>query len=233
MSRYRLNAPSPAWLQAYDRRRAAIHEAGHAVMAAHLGYGAQAWIYRNETGGGLAEKTWLGHVTMRNVPDACDHPHARMIAVSGMVAETLWKDGHVEDYAGPYGLEAYLLDRDSMSESDWRLSNCSPGDPDDELFTLTADVARLFMADLWSSLTSASRTLMRDARANFALTKRPRGVRHTSRAFISATPLPIRAFPHTRHMGSPPTRRGGIYDAQLPPASARAAPVPLEDGGSP
>ncbi|WP_438748376.1 hypothetical protein [Pararhizobium sp. O133] len=156
-------AGSPTRMEAYDRRLAAIHEAGHALMAIHLGYTADAWIHRNETVDHLREKTWLGHMTMYDLPTVSDHQHVRMVAVAGMVAETLWKCGHDEEYADPWGWEDYLLDEDSMSPSDWRLAGCAPGEPDDDLFDVVAQVGMLFMGDLWSTLTRMSRSLMGDA----------------------------------------------------------------------
>lgn len=155
-------AGRPARMEAYDRRVSAIHEAGHALMAVCLGYGADAWVHPNETGEPLAEKTWIGHMIWRNRPVEYGHPHARMIAVAGMVAETLWKNGHDEEYAEPYGWEDHLFDEDSMSYSDWRLAGCEPGEPDDILCDVVAEVASLFMGDLWPVLTDMSRTLMSD-----------------------------------------------------------------------
>lgn len=165
MTRHRMNrrmGGSPARIKAYDRRISAIHESGHALMAIHLGYDATAWIHTNDTIAPLDEKTWLGHMSMHNTPTDSGHPHTRMVAVAGMVAETLWKNGHQEDYAEPYGWEDYLADEDSMSFSDWRLADCVPGEPDDNLYDVTADVGRLFMSDLWLTLTDMSRTLIGD-----------------------------------------------------------------------
>lgn len=155
-------ADRPARIKAYDRRLAAIHEAGHAVIAVSLGYTADAWIYPNETAEPMVEKTWLGHVTVHDRPRSCDHPHNRMVAVAGMVAETLWKNGHDEDYAAPYGWEDYLFDEDCMSFSDWWNADCEPGQPDEDLFDIVAEVARLLMGDNWPSLLRMSRVMMGD-----------------------------------------------------------------------
>lgn len=155
-------AGRPARMKAYDRRLAAIHEGGHALMAVYLGYTADAWIHPNETDELIAEKTWLGHATVHDRPRSCAHPHNRMIAVAGMVAETLWKNGRDEEYAEPYGWEGILLDEDCMSFSDWWNTNCEPGQPDDDLYDVVAEVAGLFMGDYWPILTDMSRTLMSD-----------------------------------------------------------------------
>lgn len=165
MTAHRINrrmAGSADRMEAYDRRLAAIHEAGHALVAIHLGYKADAWIHRNETADPLREKTWVGHMTMHDLPNELDHPDVRMVAVAGLVAETLWKCGHDEEYADPWGWEDHLLDEDSMSRSDWRLAGCAPGEPDDELFDVVAQVGALFMGELWSTLTRMSRTLISD-----------------------------------------------------------------------
>jgi hypothetical protein len=155
-------AERPTRINAYDRRIAAIHEAGHALMAVHLGYTADAWIHATETAAPLEEKTWVGHMIIRSRPVKRNHPHTRMVAVAGMVAETLWKNGHDEEYADPYGWEDYLLDGGCMSFSDWRLANCDPGEPDDDLYEIAAQVAVVFMGKLWPTLTDMSRALMSD-----------------------------------------------------------------------
>lgn len=157
---YRRMAGNPARIKAYDRRSAAIHEAGHALMAVELGYDADAWIYAHETSDPLDEKTWLGHTTIHGGPGDYGHPHSRMVAVAGMVAEILWKNGRNDDYAEPYGWEDYLMDGGSMSYSDWRMADCEPGEPDADLFEVTAKVGRLFMSELWPTLTEMSRMLM-------------------------------------------------------------------------
>ena len=155
----------PARVNAYDRRIAAIHEAGHVLMALHLGYQADAWIHQHKTSRPLEEKTWVGHMVLHDRPEDLRHPDVRMIAVAGLVAEILWKTGHDEEYADQWGWECYLLDEDSMSPSDWRLAGCEPGDPDDNLFQTTAEVAKLFLTDLWPDLVGISRTLMSDTEA--------------------------------------------------------------------
>ncbi|KQR77598.1 hypothetical protein [Rhizobium sp. Leaf341] len=154
-----------ARFQAYDRRLAAIHEAGHVLMAIHLGYRAKAWVNPNETGDPFGEKTWVGHMTMRGMPEERDHPHVRMVAVAGMVAEELWKNGHDEEYAETWRWEDALKDEDIMSYSDWRLAGCEPGEPDDDLHQVVATVAALFMHHLWTQLTGISRVLMSETQS--------------------------------------------------------------------
>jgi len=167
-------------MNAYDRRLAAIHEAGHALIAVYLGYRADAWVHPNETDEPLAEKTWLGHVAVHDRPRSCAHPHSRMIAIAGMVAEILWKHGHDDEYGEPYGWEDHLFDEDCMSFSDWRNADCEPGQPDEDLFDVVAEVARLFMGDYWPILTDMSRTLMGDTESIY--TFRPPTVRDRKEA---------------------------------------------------
>ena len=64
-----------------DKRRAAVHEAGHATVAAAKGFRAIAWLYRSKTLQPLEEKIWLGRVQIAGVDPA--------YAVAGMVAEHL------------------------------------------------------------------------------------------------------------------------------------------------
>lgn len=152
-----------ARINAYDRRLASIHEAGHMIMAVHQGYDAHGWIHPSETDTPLEKKTWLGHMTAGNLPLEIGHSHLRRIGIAGMVAETLWKNGHHAEYVEPYGFEDELLDEDCMSYSDWRMADCLPGEPDDDLHAAAAEVAALFMSDLWTPLIHMSRMLMRNA----------------------------------------------------------------------
>src|SRR5260221_389107 len=52
-------------LKKREKRKAAVHEAGHATVAASKGVPVCAWIHRNESGD-PEEKAWLGHV--QNAP---------------------------------------------------------------------------------------------------------------------------------------------------------------------
>ena len=180
MTRHAINrrmTGSAARTSAYDRRLAAIHEAGHAIMALFLGYDADVWIHRNETSAPRDEKLWIGHMTIRHDLSEVRRSDVRMIAVAGMVAETLWKNGHDEEYAEPYGWDDILWDDACMSPSDWRLAGYEPGEPDDDLFSVVAGVAGLFMSDLWPVLTDLSRTLMGDTETIHSFVSRtPRGL---------------------------------------------------------
>lgn len=147
---------------AHDRRRTAMHEAAHALIASYLGYRAEAWIYRNEIEDLLASKAWLGHMSFYDIPDEPGHLHRRMVAVAGMVAEHLWENRAYCDYTDTGFWIDVMLDRDCMSPADWRLANCEPGEPDHDLPEVMVHVADLLAGDLWPSLTRMSRILMSD-----------------------------------------------------------------------
>lgn len=150
-----------ARVQAYDRRIAAIHEAGHAFMAVWLGLEADAWIYPVQVDDFCEERTWLGKVDVGSSTLRRGHPNIRMVAVAGMVAETLWKNGHDAYFLETDIWEHLLADDDSMPHSDWGLAGCNPGEPDDALYEIAAEVAWLFMCEQWSALTGMSRDIMK------------------------------------------------------------------------
>ena len=77
-------------LEARDRRLAAIHEAGHHIIARHRGiHVIDSWI---ERAGDPTRDTsaWGGRCRWRN-PSRVSKVTRCMIAVAGMVAEELWK----------------------------------------------------------------------------------------------------------------------------------------------
>jgi len=113
-------------LEEREKRKAAVHEAGHATVAATKGVRVDAWIHRNESGD-PGEKAWLGHV--RNVPRFVWQDGKPALAddlktlgstyaVAGMVAEEL-HDSPKETY-------------DSIVEN-WKLGLCTPSPADLEL----------------------------------------------------------------------------------------------------
>jgi hypothetical protein len=140
---------------ARDRRHAAVHEAGHLVVATRLGFETcSAWIVAND-GGGTDEVTWLGRVQIHN-PGKLPKTAQRMVGVAGSVAEWLWQGGWIEDYS-PEGL---------MSESDWHLAGCIPDEPDHALMVAVAEVGRLFErgSQGWQELIAEARRLIVNSR---------------------------------------------------------------------
>jgi hypothetical protein len=141
-------------IAARDRRNAAVHEAGHIVVARWARAGvASAWIIQND---GLAadEKAWAGRVQIISVSDVNPH-RRRMIGVAGAVAEHLWCDGWIEDFWP-----------DGMSDSDWRLAGCGPDEYDDALWHAIHSVGRMFRADgpVWPAVLREARRLIVNSR---------------------------------------------------------------------
>jgi hypothetical protein len=101
---------------AMDRRKAAIHEAGHVVLARHLGeLGAYARLERTFAPDVACEKQWAGH-TEFNLNKLCSRRAKIMIAVAGAVAEYCWKRWDFE--------EDSWYDPNVMSPTDWALARC-------------------------------------------------------------------------------------------------------------
>jgi hypothetical protein len=142
---------SPKKIRARERRLAAIHEAGHVVVARRLGFELlSAWITPH--GGEPDERTWTGRVQIRR-PDEASESGRRMVGIAGSVAEHLWSGGWIEDYSPD----------EAMSESDWHLAGCDPDDePDDVLMDAIEDVGRLFTRDGagWQELLAEARRLI-------------------------------------------------------------------------
>jgi hypothetical protein len=138
---------------ARDRRCAAVHEAGHAVVARHFGCEiVSAWIVPADNPG-PDEKTWIGRIQIMQAP--ADPLARRMIGVAGEVAEYLWFGGSIEDFYP-----------DVMSKSDWRLSGCEPDEPDDLLIDAAAEVGRLLSRETphWQALIAEIRHLIVQSR---------------------------------------------------------------------
>jgi hypothetical protein len=112
---------SPNRTLARGRRMAAVHEAGHVVIARRVGFKtAVAWIWPNE--GRREERSWLGRTLLQKGPQV-DDLSRRMVGVAGSIAEHLWHGGWIGEY----------LPQEEMSESDWRMAGCVPNEPDDVL----------------------------------------------------------------------------------------------------
>lgn len=73
-----------------DKRRAAIHEAGHATVAVAKGFGAYAWLSKTDTSKTLEEKSWVGKCELYKLrPVRFSRVDEQTFAVAGMVAEQL------------------------------------------------------------------------------------------------------------------------------------------------
>jgi hypothetical protein len=145
---------NPIRIFAQDRRLAAIHEAGHVVIANMLSINvAFAYIYEpHNHADPQFQKTWAGR-TYCNLKKA-DPRQRRMIGVAGAVAELCWREEFVDD--------DYWTDPNMMSKSDWRLTRCRPGAPDERCVEAIYAVAEVLErgASLWGDLVRIARDLI-------------------------------------------------------------------------
>lgn len=80
-------------LEARERRLAALHEAGHAVLARELGmHGISAEIWRAREPG-LDRPSWVGRMLFLDLPRRDDAAVRRLIGVAGLVAVELHLGG--------------------------------------------------------------------------------------------------------------------------------------------
>jgi hypothetical protein len=144
-----------------DRRMAAIHEAGHIVVARSFGVSCQAWIVPvldNEPW----QKMWVGRSCF--IGGKPTSRQLSMIAVAGAVAEACWQDRAISSVADEWD----WYDPAVMSESDWRFAGCSVGQPSRALFTAIDEVGALLRSNggpLWQELIQTARGLIDTSRA--------------------------------------------------------------------
>jgi len=151
-------------INAYDRRNAALHEAGHCVAAWHRGIHAEALIKPDAERGPL-DKTWTGRtlfkkpVEWRQLGDA----HRLHIAVAGEIAVMR---GSNDSYGASVD---YVLDPTTwgepeiMSPSDWQMSGYSADTVDRRFMRAVERVYSLFDSD-WPTVCRAARMLIERAR---------------------------------------------------------------------
>jgi len=141
-------------ISARDRRMAAVHEAGHLVMAARFSlYPSSAWITPIEPAG-PDKRTWVGLVQFSTGLDRLAPIERSMLGCAGAVAQICWQ----RDYLDP----DYWTDADMMSASDWRLSGCEPGKPNDSCIEAIEKLHYLLSdgGPLWSDLVREARRLI-------------------------------------------------------------------------
>jgi hypothetical protein len=103
----------PKRIEARDRRLAAVHEAGHKVVAHHLGVptrGARIW---RRGAPSLSGRSWGGQIGIAGALAA----KLRQVAVAGAIAEAAWTGDDEPDSYDPA----------MMSATDWGGRGSSPG----------------------------------------------------------------------------------------------------------
>jgi hypothetical protein len=146
---------------ARERRLAAVHEAGHVVIARRVDFKiASAWITPNAGEDAEGERAWTGRVQIVRV--RADKFACRMVGVAGSVAEYLWLGGWIDAYFP-----------DTLSEGDWHLTGCDPDQPDDALMEAIGEVGQLLAHEGsgWHELIAESRRLIVASRLNPAAGK--------------------------------------------------------------
>jgi hypothetical protein len=151
----------PERMAAKDRRRAAIHEAGHVTIGRYIGLKAVSALLVKVEGGGLCEKHWIGHTRYLS-PQILNQKTPRkklaMFSVAGAVAEFCWQHDTFEE---TLDYDAWS-DENVMSSTDWAGCDCSPGRPTRQLFrTIEATFALLDRkGELWAELLKEARLLI-------------------------------------------------------------------------
>ena len=141
-------------LESIDRRRVAIHEAGHTVIARELGileFGAT--LTRCADSDPRESTWWSGQHRARL--DRVPRRAQTMYAVAGMVAEICWE--------GETPLEIDWDDPEILSPTDWGRAGCDPGIPNDALYkAVVSAFAVLNRTDgpLWPDLVREARRLI-------------------------------------------------------------------------
>lgn len=156
----RLSPARRAEVSAKDRRYAAIHEAGHVVIAKYLGLtNVQAEIRKIDPQD-YTEKEWVG--STRCLMEGAGSNTRIMVAVAGAVAEACWDNGIFD--------ELYITLQDfpeQMSQPDWEMSGCSPGEISEQFWDAMEQVFELLGRDtgkLWGALLTEARGLIERSR---------------------------------------------------------------------
>jgi hypothetical protein len=149
-------------IAALDRRTAALHEAGHFVLAQWAGVREiGAWIAPINVADPMKRKTWIGQCvyTPRQF-DAISVRRQMMVAVAGAFAEQVWGERFTGDYIE---VGDSLWDANFMSDSDWDMTGgCGPDYLPNKLVQAAESVVESLRGPLWQPLLVASRTLIRD-----------------------------------------------------------------------
>jgi hypothetical protein len=151
-------------VSARDRRRAAVHEAGHVVVARHLGVRILQAEIRKIEPQDLTEKERVGSV--RCMTEGVLASKSKVVAVAGLVAEACW---YGEIFDELYG--ALESNPEEMSQSDWDLSGCPSGEPSKQFSDAMEQAFELLNREtgkLWKALLVEARGLIVRSRQDAA-----------------------------------------------------------------
>lgn len=153
---------APRRIQAHDRRKAAVHEAGHFIVGQYVGLkSGSAWIGPREALN-KHESTWAGqHSCLSHEHDGLSRCRKIMIAVSGFIAERSW-DQMTQPNEWPVNFQDALQEPETMSDTDWISALHEPGTPTSELVRACQNVDALLCPGclLWPALIIGSRQLI-------------------------------------------------------------------------
>jgi membrane-associated protease RseP (regulator of RpoE activity) len=158
MGMHMVMTPIRQWV--YFRRQAALHEAGHIVIAKRFGSESFGYIFPRvpfEKIDSTDDKLWGGQTSgpLRKL-QRLSRIRRCMIAVAGAVAEV--GRGELDDIL--------FYDPDVMSPTDWESAECEPGNPDRTRLRAVDKVAEIFNSDHGrSELYNMARALIVAARA--------------------------------------------------------------------
>jgi hypothetical protein len=152
---------SPKRKEALDRRDAAVHEAGHLVVARKFQQEDGVWnpamaacIFRVD-GTTPAGRTWNGDFNF--FPFSMPPAQKAMVGVAGIVAVTQWRRQCLSDIN--------WKEPDTLSPRDWDFCGCEPGKPQIDLRETAVKVAALVEREtgpLWSELCVEARHLIKN-----------------------------------------------------------------------
>jgi hypothetical protein len=156
-------------VSARDRRHAAVHEAGHVVVARHLGIMTVQVEIRKIEPQDFTDKEWVGSVQC--LTEGVVASKRKVVAVAGLVAEACWDGEKFDDL-----YDALELNPEEMSQSDWDLSGCLSGEPSKQFWDAMEQAFELLNREtgkLWNALFVEARGLIVRSRQDAALFMHP------------------------------------------------------------
>jgi hypothetical protein len=149
---------SPAQIEAYDRRMSATHEAGHAVIARHVGArNISCHIFRRCEATIEGDRSWGGQTSWFELDRKLTRSRRVMVGVAGSIAEAVWR-GETDDLDG----ESAWWEETIMSPTDWQMTGCDPGEPTLAFMRAVDKVLDLLTGPLRAELYATGRRLIAD-----------------------------------------------------------------------